>query len=403
MKILLFTENYYKGGLDTFIISLINNWPDQKDSITLICNYNHPGIETYELQIKRDVMLIKYNLFNNYDLIKKLDDIYPTKYFSKIVGFIFKYPFFIKNIFALRNVLIQNKPDRLMIINGGYPGGDFCRAATILWGLSGRNRTSIHNFHNIAIQPRRILFLIEYFIDRLIEKYSNNIVSVSKHSAESILTRLGFQSSKKICYIYNGIEHTQRSKKVNLNSELRIDNNSSICLMLGTFEPRKGHDFAIKAFRKVVDLFPSAHLLCCGYGYPLEIENVRGLVRRFKLQENVHLWGFREDKDNLLWQSDLLLIASQAFESFGYTAIEAMACKVPVVSTNIGGLPEVVKNGEGGYCLEYYDVENYASKIIELLQNEDLRIEQGRKGYFRYKKLFTAKRMAEEYYRLIKE
>ena len=57
MKIIFFTENYYKGGLDTFIISLINNWPDNNDSIELMCNYDHPGNETYESQIKRNIKL----------------------------------------------------------------------------------------------------------------------------------------------------------------------------------------------------------------------------------------------------------------------------------------------------------------------------------------------------------
>jgi len=64
MKIVLFTENYYKGGLDTFIISLINNWPNKNDHIELICNYDHPGNEKYNSQIMRDFLLTTYSLNN---------------------------------------------------------------------------------------------------------------------------------------------------------------------------------------------------------------------------------------------------------------------------------------------------------------------------------------------------
>ena len=128
--------------------------------------------------------------------------------------------------------------------------------------------------------------------------------------------------------------------------------------MLGTFEPRKGHKFVLNAFRKVVDRIPDTHLICAGYGSKKEIGYVNELVNKYGLNDNVHILEFREDKENLLSQTDILIIGSQAYESFGYTAIEAMASKVPVVATNIGGLPEVVKDGEGGYCLKYDDIDN---------------------------------------------
>ena len=49
MKIIFFTQNYWKGGLDTFLISLINNWPNEQDSLEIVCNYDHPGIKHMRL------------------------------------------------------------------------------------------------------------------------------------------------------------------------------------------------------------------------------------------------------------------------------------------------------------------------------------------------------------------
>ena len=63
MKICLLTENYYRGGLDTFIINLINGWPDKFDNFTIICNESHPGLIDIEKRVKKKVRFIKYNFF----------------------------------------------------------------------------------------------------------------------------------------------------------------------------------------------------------------------------------------------------------------------------------------------------------------------------------------------------
>ena len=58
MKICLLTENYYRGGLDTFIINLINGWPDKFDNFTIICNESHPGLIDIEKRVKKKVRFI---------------------------------------------------------------------------------------------------------------------------------------------------------------------------------------------------------------------------------------------------------------------------------------------------------------------------------------------------------
>ncbi|MFZ2540704.1 MAG: hypothetical protein WAW75_02900, partial [Gallionella sp.] len=61
MKICFFTENYYKGGLDTFLINLFNAWPDSKDELTLVCNGTHPGLETISEKTVRPIKIKKYS------------------------------------------------------------------------------------------------------------------------------------------------------------------------------------------------------------------------------------------------------------------------------------------------------------------------------------------------------
>tara|TARA_B100000963_G_scaffold303349_1_gene276563 strand:- start:4 stop:1224 length:1221 start_codon:yes stop_codon:yes gene_type:complete len=403
LKIAFFTENYYKGGLDTFIISLINNWPNDNDSIELICNDCHPGIETFQSQIRRNFRLRKYKIFNSSKIIEVIKSINVIKLLSKPIDFLIRYPLFISKIISTRKLFLKSNANRLIVINGGYPGGDLCRAATISWSMLNPNKLSIHNFHNIAQKPNLVSSFFENIIDKMINKHSSYLISVSQYSSQSILSRPGFKHTNKLRFVYNGISPLKNICEADLHSEINIDKNDKICSMLGTFEPRKGHKFVLEAFKIVIEKVPEAHLLFAGYGSKKEIENVKDLVNDYGLKKNVHILGFREDKENILLQTEILIIGSQAYESFGYTAIEAMACKIPVVATNVGGLPEVVKDGEGGYCLDYNDVFGYSKKIIELLQNKSLRIEQGLKGYNRYRASFSANQMAKRYYQYIVE
>ena len=97
-----------------------------------------------------------------------------------------------------------------------------------------------------------------------------------------------------------------------------------------------------------------------------------------------------------------MVIPSQKYESFGYTAIEAMSLKKPVVSTNCGGLREVIENNITGYVVNKNNPKIFAKKILDLLKNPKLKKRMGNKSFYRYKKHFTHNKMIESYNNLIK-
>ena len=99
---------------------------------------------------------------------------------------------------------------------------------------------------------------------------------------------------------------------------------------------------------------------------------------------------------------DVLLVSSQAFESFGLAIVEAMARSTPVVATNVGGIPEVIGQDEGGYYVDADDVEGFAQRILSLLADDGLRGQIGNAGYKRYRNLFTVERMAREYAAIVR-
>jgi glycosyltransferase involved in cell wall biosynthesis len=404
MKIVFFTENTHCGGLDTVIITLINNWPNDEDKLCLICNRNHPGIETIEKRLIRPCRVMSHNLPIHSEVIRRIDFVGKIYGVGRLLSFFLRYTLFCYYLIAVRKLWEKDDPDRLMVIAGGYPGGDTCRSAVIVWGVSGRKPRAIFSFHNLAVKPNWYVRYIEYIIDWMVAHFSKQLITVSKAAAKSMELRPVIARKRTISYVYNGIDVAAFSippNNASLKKELGISPSSRICLKLATYEQRKGHEFLLRSFKKVIEKMPSAHLVICGYGRPEEVERVHNLVNDLCLESNVHLFGFRNDVSYLLENADVLVMASQEYESFGLTCVEAMAQKVPVVATRMGGLPEVIKDGEGGFCVPPDDVEGYARKILVLLENEGLRKEQGEKGYGRYKELFTAKRMACEYAQLI--
>ena len=93
------------------------------------------------------------------------------------------------------------------------------------------------------------------------------------------------------------------------------------------------------------------------------------MCRELGIAGDVEFLGKQLEIVCLLSAADLFLIPSQS-ESFGLSALEAMACELPVVSSSVGGLPELVVHGETGYIAEIGDIERMAKYSIELLSNE---------------------------------
>jgi len=93
------------------------------------------------------------------------------------------------------------------------------------------------------------------------------------------------------------------------------------------------------------------------------------LCRDLKVCENVRFLGKQDAVEEILSVSDMFLMPSES-ESFGLAALEAMACKVPVISSNTGGLPELNINGKTGYLSNIGDIDDMAEKAIYILQDD---------------------------------
>jgi N-acetyl-alpha-D-glucosaminyl L-malate synthase BshA len=110
-----------------------------------------------------------------------------------------------------------------------------------------------------------------------------------------------------------------------------------------------------------------------------EHERIRGLVRAAGLDEWVQFLGERTDLPSVLRGADLFLLPSET-ESFGLAALEAMSCGVPVIASRVGGVPEVVIDGETGLLAPVGDVAAMAAHVVRLLADAPLRARLGAAG-----------------------
>ncbi len=177
-----------------------------------------------------------------------------------------------------------------------------------------------------------------------------------------------FKIDRDIEVIYNFIDF-DRFRKTNKDhfKKAIAPNGEKILVHTSNFRKVKRVQDVIYTFQKVYEKVP-CKLLLIGDGP--ERQNLEGLCREIGLCHEIRFLGKQDAVEELLAVSDLFILPS-ASESFGLAALEAMACEIPVISTNVGGLTEINIHGETGYLSDVGDVESMANQAISLLMDDE--------------------------------
>ncbi|SDE17995.1 N-acetyl-alpha-D-glucosaminyl L-malate synthase BshA [Mucilaginibacter pineti] len=194
---------------------------------------------------------------------------------------------------------------------------------------------------------------------------SDGVTAVSENLRED--TFKFFEIENEIRVIPNFIDLTRFSLKAKDHFKKAIaPSGEKILVHTSNFRKVKRTEDVIKIFAKVVKKIPSK-LLMVGDGP--ERSGCEQLCRDLGVTENVRFLGKQDAIEEILSVADLFLMPSQS-ESFGLAALEAMACKVPVISTNAGGLPELNVDGLTGFLRDIGDVDGMAERSIYILEDE---------------------------------
>jgi len=202
-----------------------------------------------------------------------------------------------------------------------------------------------------------------------------------------------FDIKNEIDVIPNFIDFS-RFKKTNKDhfKKAIAPNGEKILVHTSNFRPVKRVEDVIQIFCKVSKEIPSK-LLMIGDGPERQAAEV--LARTLCTSMDVRFLGKQEAVEELLAVADVFLMPSET-ESFGLAALEAMACEVPVVSSNAGGIPEVNIDGLTGFLLDVGDVEGMAKRTLELLQDEN-KLAQFKKNAFEQAQKFDISYILPQY------
>lgn len=220
---------------------------------------------------------------------------------------------------------------------------------------------------------------------------SDGVTAVSNSLRAETLDN--FEIHNEIRVIYNFIDF-DRFKKTDRDHfrKLIAPNGEKIMVHTSNFRKVKRVDDVIRIFYLINREIPSKLLLV---GDGPERPELEAMCRSLGLCDDIRFLGKQEAIEEILSISDLFLIPSGK-ESFGLAALEAMACEVPVISSNAGGLPEVNIHDKTGFVSKVGDVDEMAALATRLLKNED-RFQEFRRAALKRAKEFSIERILPEY------
>ena len=238
---------------------------------------------------------------------------------------------------------------------------------------------------------RRIVF------NRLVLRGRDRVSAVGQAVREALVRNEGIPRHR-IRVIYNGVDverFTARPEcRLSVRQRLGLRETDFVIVQVARLDYMKDHMTAIRTMARLVRQVPAAKLLLVGDGPKRAL--IRAEIQAQNLEASVCLLGQREDVPELLGAADVALLTSLS-EGIPVTLIEAMAAQLPVVATRVGGVPEVVLEGQTGLLASAGDDAALADCLLRLANQPELRRQFGQAGRQRAEALFCQRLMHQQY------
>ncbi|MFJ1490674.1 glycosyltransferase family 4 protein [Capnocytophaga canis] len=358
-KIFLYTENKARGGGNRYFIDIINAIPE---TIEVIVTSNKQGIHGDELaQITRSYTFEEVDVLHSHtNTLRKGENILKkTKIIlRRLIGLFYDG---IINKKKFDRLLRKYNPDLIISANGGFPA-----ALTCLHLVESAVKQKKKVVLSVVSLPQSPNFLRRKLFFRKLLKVSYLIVNaevIKRHFVE-----YWKMDKRKIQVIYNFVQNKDNSVI------LPIVNYKKLTIgYLGRIEPLKGVYYLVDAFHKLLKNTDNTELKLelVGGG---EVEKMRSYLKKIGIQENVVLSGYYSgnifEKLNFF---DIFVFPS-LWEGLPYSVLEAMSCSKLVISTNVGGIPEIITDRYNGFLVSpansdelYHGLKKITSNIQEYL------------------------------------
>lgn len=401
-KILFYSDCFIFGGSENVLVNLLNSSKIQnRYEIFFAYRYTKEYDYNVKEKIDKNVTIIPIKLLANNSLLYRL----------KLNGINFIIFFLIKSIlkfieltglywlYALIKIIIllkKYRPDILFINNGGYPGAFSCRTAVISAKILGI-KSVIMNINNLALKPS----YLQKIIDKVIEKKVFRFITASVAAGKRLEKNRNFKHDK-IISIPNTINFSSYDVINNniLKNEININRKCVIIGSVGLLTKRKGHKYLIDAIHILINELNIKNFKVVIFGNGEEINNLENKIKTLGLKNYCSIVGFRKNIQNYMKDFDIFVLPSINNEDFPYVNLEVMSLGIPIVSTNVAGIPEQVINGTNGYVVEPKNPEQLAFKLSILIKDEKKRKLMGINGRKLFEKKYNYEKIINKYINL---
>lgn len=387
MRLTFFFENYVVGGGSKYVIDCINAALLRGDEVCLLSNLE--ALDPSEARLLAwPIRQVTVRIFER--------DRFSARLFSNTrwAAVFRKLLVFLSPAILLMNVvetflrLGQERPDVLVACNGGYPAAESALAAVLAARL--RGIPSVLLVMSQPAQRRRFLPGYDWLLDWLVFAAVSRVVANSSLQVRELVQRRS-ALGEKMHRIYNGIPDVVTQAQ-DVAKGLPA---SSVLGVVCRLDRMKGLDYLLRA----VSLLPACYPVQCrivGDGderHPLE-----QLVQELELADRVEFRGFLQGEALLreLGEIDIYVFPS-LWEGLPYSLLEAMRAGLPIVSTNVGGIPEAIRDQVDGITVPPRSAEALAKAIRSLLQDPALADRFARSARKRYEELFSLQRMQQDF------
>ena len=226
-------------------------------------------------------------------------------------------------------------------------------------------------------------------------KYTKDVdafIAVSE-AVKDVLIKSGIET-KLIRVIPDGIDfspYEDRSSKDYLHKEFSFDPDDFLVGIVAQLTDEKGHKYLIQASQYLRERSSKIKIVIVGEG-PMRMELGR-MVKEIRGEDMVFFMGFREDIPQILKSLDVFVLSSER-EGLGSILMDAMACRLPIVATRVGGIPELIEHQKTGLLVPPQRPKALANAILAIYEDRELARQLGRQGFGVVHQKFSAEAMA---------
>jgi len=354
------------GGMEVVLTNMINNMDDKK-------------FEHHIVSLNRYSADMQSRLKNNTKIYS------VNKQPGKDIMFYFR----------LRKLLKELQPDIIHTYNIGAI--DAILASFLL-----KKSACFHSEHGRDISDpegkNKKYNILRKYLSLLFTKY----VVISTELRNWLVNCVGV-SADKIAVIVNGVDTELFSPKTaNEKNDIKMklfNTNSLLVGTVGRMDPIKNHVFLVAAFFEYLKNNPEADVKLLLVGDGQCFDEIKAFVNQHNISNNVILSGAMENIHDVMSALDIYVQSSIA-EGMPMTILEAMSSGLPVISTDVGGIAEIVEDGENGILVQSADVKELSSAIESLVKDKNKVIQYGVSARSRIVEFFSLKRMCAQYAKL---